>query len=134
MLNKIFSISFWFSLNPGGWQALRLPFLALGLVFVIVGVALKYYIGLKPDFKYKKIVSRLGGGFITAGVLEFILWWWRDQQVPFFSARFWYLLWGVGFVIWLLFVIKAFSRLKKRQAEQARHKEEFAKYLPKKEK
>ncbi len=134
MLDKILSISFWFDLTPGGWQSLRLFFGAVGLVLVVAGAVLKYYPNIKPDFKYRKTINRLGNGFIAAGVLELILWWWRDQQVPFFSARFWYALWAGGVVVWLVFVVGSFRRTKKRQEEQARYKEEFAKYLPKREK
>ena len=67
---------------------------------------------------------------MVVGVLDLLLWFWRDQQVPFFSARFWYLLLILGVVGWIGWIIISLVKFKQRLVEEEKRREEFDKYLP----
>ncbi len=131
MLSKLFSFRFWFAMNPGGWQDLRLTVLVVGLVLIILGVI--GVIGgnkLKQQNRYYKFFIRIGRGLMVVGILDLLLWFWRDQQVPFFAARFWYLLLILGVVVWIGWTIVSFVKFKQRLIEEEKRREEFDKYLP----
>ncbi len=131
MLSKLFSFRFWFAMNPGGWQDLRLVVLAAGLLLVILGaVGVVGGKRLKKQNRYYKFFIRIGRGLLVVGVLDLLLWFWRDQQVPFFAARFWYLLLILGVVAWISWLVVSFVKFKQRLVEEEKRRREFDKYLP----
>ena len=58
-----------------------------------------------------------------------ILLFFSHELIPFLSARFWFLLWGLGIAVWLVFIFKALVAIpkKKKQIEKER---EYKKYIP----
>jgi len=131
MLSKLFSFRFWFAMNPGGWQNLRLIVLLAGIILIVLGVV--GVISGKKFFKqsrYYKFFIKISKGLITIGILDLLLWFWRDQQVSFFAARFWYLLLIIGVVVWSVWTVVSLFKFKRRLAEERKKREEFDKYLP----
>lgn len=75
---------------------------------------------------FKKMASLLG----WMGALAFILLFFRYEFVPLLSRRFMYLLWAIGLIAWLVFILRYLlvKMPKLRQEKQA--KERLKKYLP----
>jgi len=67
--------------------------------------------------------------FLTNAVVGLILAFFNYEMVPFLSARFWFLLWGAGLVVWLIFIGKIITKIPQKRAQLEKEKE-FKKYLP----
>ena len=70
----------------------------------------------------------------TSGISGLALLGFRQWRVYLFGARFWLLIWFVGFAVWLGFAIRYLVKIipERRNAKDA--EELFGKYLPKKKK
>ncbi len=85
-------------------------------------------------YKIKGVLARfwnkLGTWALVVGFFYLVLWFFRDQRVPFFSSRFWLLAVGLLALVWLIFII--IFLIRKKSAEKKGHikAEEFDKYLP----
>jgi hypothetical protein len=53
----------------------------------------------------------------------------NSQLIPFFSSRFWYVIWLAGVLIWKIFILLQFFKIpeKRRQLEKEM---EYKKYIP----
>jgi hypothetical protein len=51
------------------------------------------------------------------------------ELIPLLSARFWFLLWGIGILIWLSFIGRAVTKIPKLREEMAKE-EVYKKYIP----
>ena len=51
------------------------------------------------------------------------------EMVPFLSARFWFLLWGIGILVWLFFIYKMIIKIPQKKALLEKERE-FKKYVP----
>lgn len=88
----------------------------------------------KNDAFTNKFYTKAIALSFTSGIAGFVLLAFRQWRVHFFGARFWLLLWFVGFAVWSAFVIHYVKKIipEKRNAKDA--EELFGKYLPKKKK
>ncbi len=132
-MNKLLTLDYWFLLNPGEWQDLRFFVLGLGIFFIITPIIVKIVTKLKNVSGIRAgLINRLVSCFITVGFLELILWFFREQRVPFFSARFWQLLLLLITIVWFGFIIIAYLKRKPLEKEAKAKAIVYDKYLPKK--
>lgn len=132
-LIDIISLGFWFSLNPGPitykFQLVLTwlfgGFLILAVVFRILifsqrknGLIIKFW---RKLFRLCLIMSLIG----------FILLFFFYEGVPILGARFWFLVWILGVIVWLIlaliFLIFKIPKIRKENEG----KKQFEKYLPK---
>lgn len=132
-MDKLLTIKYWFNLAPGGWQDLRFFILGLAIFVVLMAIIMKI-IAKRKNFTGIKagLVNRLIVCFITVSFLELVLWFFREQRVPFFSARFWQLLLFLVMLTWLVFIIKRYFTRRPLEKEAQTKAIVYDKYLPKK--
>jgi hypothetical protein len=127
-MRQFFSLNFWFNLRPGilTTQNYVLAVFAFFVVLTIIFAILKKK-QAKTAFRqlWESIYSfGLYNAIICAALLFFTY-----ELVPFLSARFWFLVWGIGMAAWIYFLVKKFQQVKDRKVQLAKEKE-FKKYIP----
>lgn len=133
-LSQLFSWGFWFDLHAVGLSVTyeRLFFFLFAL-FIVFGSVSRIMAKNKKDDRFMvKAYKYVGGMFMTMGVVGLIWFFCAYQQVYFFGARFWFLVWllGVaGWIAWIVWYVKVkIPELKEEGAVQ----KEVNKYIPKK--
>lgn len=78
----------------------------------------------------KTILKKFGDLFTNMGIAGLFFFFCRQQSVPLFGLRIWFLIWAVVFAVWLGFVLKYLLKrvpaIKTEQEEKAKKE----KYLP----
>jgi phosphatidylglycerophosphate synthase len=106
------------------------------LIFFLVIFVLGWFFRLAKKKTSDRFVAaawrRLATVGLTMGAIGLLFWFFSFEEVRLFGARFWYLVWLLGVVVWLVKIWIGFYRLapRARAAEAARRQRE--KYLPRK--
>ncbi len=125
---NLLSLGFWFNTRPGALiPSMQKGFIAfLGLLVVVFVV---FLILQKKKTIYRNLFRKLGSFSISNAILGAIILFFIYESVPFLSARFWILLWVIGMIVWLYFILKRIKEIPKRKEELEKEKE-FKKYIP----
>ncbi len=131
-LGNLLSVGYWFNLHPD-------PFLGvvLKILYIFFGALLLAGIVLRVlsrknsrNIPIKKIYEKFYYFFSTLAVIGLVLMFFRQQQVLFLGAPFWFLIWLLAFGVWLFFTLRyALVKAPKLQ-QQIALKKELSKYLP----
>ena len=129
-MNTLFSLSFWIKLRPG----LLSPFVFHGLIVFLVTLLAGFFIfhllkKQKNTGLYRKIWLSLKTFCFSNLIIGLFLLFFAFEQLPFLAMRIWFLLWGIGMIAWMLYIIKQMSKIPNIQKEKA-EKDEFQKYIP----
>lgn len=129
-MGNFLTLNFWFNLRPGAFIGLSLK-IVLGFIFLLIILALVAGIGKKRWVKslYAGLWNSLYYFFLTNAAVGLVLTFFNYEMVPFLSARFWFLLWGISLVIWLVFIYKTIVKIPQKKARLEKEKE-FKKYIP----
>jgi O-antigen/teichoic acid export membrane protein len=123
------TVDFWFNTRPAGligssaWvlSAFLVLLLAMAIFFNIIK-------NRKRNF-YNKIWNRLALFSTTNFIVGMFLLFFTYETIPFLSMRFWFLLWGLGMLVWLIFIFKVLKEIPKIKEEMAKEAE-YKKYIP----
>ncbi|MCD4706056.1 hypothetical protein K8R61_03170 [bacterium] len=131
-MTKFLSLLFWFEISPpslsSSFNYLLIGFIFLfGLLTVLSGI-LKNKKGKSKNF-YLEGWRKIQNFSIINLILGLILIFMSSQRIPFFSSRFWYLLWGLELLIWFYFLYEFFKKIPKKVIN-ATKEEKYKKYLP----
>ncbi|MDO8490096.1 MAG: hypothetical protein Q7S47_01615 [bacterium] len=135
-INRLFSLFYWLSLEP---QVLSLrgtiiltSFFGFFILLKILGKML--YIRYKKDLSApeKNFLAKIESMLLTMGFAGLAWVFFAYEGLPFLSARFWFLVWGVSFVIWGYLLLRTALVQLPVQMAAIKEKERFNKYLPKK--
>jgi hypothetical protein len=78
----------------------------------------------------KTILKKVGDLFSYLGIIGLVFFFFRQQSIPVFGLRIWFLFWAIAFASWfaviMKYVLKRVPEIKAEQAEKARKE----KYLP----
>lgn len=134
MLNfqKLLDWRFWLSLKPSALSEKSVRFLLIGSI-VILGIAVFFWI--LAYFKRKnpplaKLFKKLRKLFFTMGLVGLILLFLSYEQIYLLGSHFWYLLWLIGFLVWLGFIARYMIFQMPKEKEEIEKKKRFLKYLP----
>lgn len=138
MLNfsNFLKLKFWFDLTP---PSLAVGFLVFGLVLLVLLIIVGIIFNLlakknKANRLFVKTANMISQASFTMGPIGLLLLFFAYEEIRLFGSRFWFLLWAIGLLVWLGFILyqhfKVAPRLKR--AEEIRRQRE--KYLPKKKK
>lgn len=129
-MDNLFSLKFWFNLRPA---SLSPTFQNIFTGFVVVLIMATVAAGLIKKGNKKQLYGRFWSALysfcLTNAIVGLILWFFNYEQVPFLSARFWFLLWAAEMIIWAAFIVKILLVVPKLK-EQAEKEKEFKKYIP----
>ncbi|MFA5954208.1 MAG: hypothetical protein WC817_01570 [Patescibacteria group bacterium] len=76
--------------------------IAIGIIMIVGGIMLRIWSHYRKDFlpAWVKWWQRVGAAAVTFGVFAFILLFFRQEQTPWFSARYWIVLWVLLLLAW----------------------------------
>lgn len=129
--SNLFKGGYWFSQPIPAENASYQVMVGVLLVLIAIGFVslfVRYY--RKPQKAYSILLQKTGNMNLTMGIIGFALLFMRQQSVPLFGWRIWFLFWGIIFVIWdykiAQFYFKRIPEIKRFEEEKARKE----KYLP----
>jgi LPXTG-motif cell wall-anchored protein len=124
----ILSSQFWLEPQP---TILTAPSRTSLLVFIgaLLLLSIASFILKRRKGFYRQLWGKLVNFSLTNTMIGAVLFFFNHEQIPFLSARFWYLLWGAGLVVWAVFIIRYSKKLPEKRKELIREAE-YKKYLP----
>jgi amino acid transporter len=131
-LEKLFDLRFWFALRPEilGPRAVRFLIVVFGAILV-AALVLKIVASMKKkNPPLAKLFRKLQRLFLTMGLLGFVLLFLSYEQIYLLGSHFWYLLWLIGFLTWLGFIIYYLVVKMPKEKDELEKKKRFEKYLP----
>lgn len=129
-MSNLLDLKFWFNL-----RAVPLtPFFNKALIgFTILSLLMFIVVKLlnkrNKNILYNKIFLTLANFSLTNLFVGVFLMFFNYEMVPFLSSRFWFLLWAIGILVWLYFIIKKLLSIP-RISKQIEVNKEFKKYIP----
>ncbi len=130
MNKNLFKIDYWTNLSPGSLEpSAQKYFILFILLLVVIIVLISVYLKKVKKGSYLKIWRSLNTFALTNFVISLLLLFFTYENTKFFSARFWFVLWFIGMVVWLKFIYTNSKKIPKLR-EQRIKKEKHQKYLP----
>ncbi|MFH1610502.1 MAG: hypothetical protein ABIA91_01300 [Patescibacteria group bacterium] len=132
-IGNLFTFKYWFDLTPDPLLSGILTFLyILFAVMIILGFSCKAMVKKnQKNTPLRNIWSKFYFFFSTMGFLGLVVTFFRAKQVNFFGAPFWMLLWLIGLIVWLIFIIRYIKTRIPKIKEEIELKQEMDKYMPK---
>lgn len=132
---KIFSVPFWLQVNPGELSSLFEKFF-FGVLIVNYGL---YFVS---KFLQKKLIAhrefikarfcqKTANFFLTMAVSFTFIFFFRYEAIPFLGGRFWVLLWVIGALVWIIYLVRYYLVYVTSALKELDKKQEFNKYLVK---
>lgn len=127
MLNLL-TFNFWFNLRPGSLSESFRSFLIMLIIILLLATIILFIKKRQKGF-YRHLYGNLYDFSLINALIGFLMLFFNYELIPFFSARFWYILWlGIG-AWWLFYVLQEIKLIKQRKKESVR-KSDIEKYLP----
>ncbi|MBI4268556.1 hypothetical protein HY627_01855 [Candidatus Uhrbacteria bacterium] len=135
-INRFFNLFYWFSLEP---QVMSL-FGAISAgsffgCFILLKILGKFaYLHYKKNLSApeKRLMAKAESMLLTMGFAGIAWVFFAYEGLPILSARFWFLVWVVAFVLWGYLLLRYALVELPPQISAIKQKERFSKYLPKK--
>lgn len=128
-MNELLTPSYWFTLSPPNMDGMT--GIVVGAVFIalfLAGVALK----MLSNRKGKHVqMERVGRMLSTMGFLGIVLAFLSYENIRLLGARFWYLVWILGLLIWIGCIVWKMKKEKPAAHDRDVARETIEKYLPK---
>lgn len=131
-LRPLISPSFWFDLTPTALGPFfERAFFAVFALMVIAGMATRIAARNKLTDKYERIMAlRAANLAFVYGLVGFVIYFFTFEEIEFFGARFWFLVWFIALIISIVRLV----RYVKKEVPALRHRDqsrvEANKYLP----
>jgi hypothetical protein len=127
-MNNFFTLNYWLNIRPGNLEASAQK---IFLVFLLILVIISILAFIFKDRKglYTKIWKSLQSFGLTNLAIGLLLLFFTYEMLPILSTRLLFLMWGVGMLVWIYFIVKKVIEIPKIKEEKAKEKE-FSKYVP----
>jgi uncharacterized protein YacL len=127
-MNNLLTFKFWLTSRPPELLPLFQNILyAITAIFIIVSFVFARL--KKKKGIYQKIYVKLFNFSVSNSIIALFILFFNLETIPFFSARFWFILWFIEIIIWLIFIFKEFKKIPQKR-EEYKKDEEFKKYIP----
>ncbi|PJA47213.1 hypothetical protein CO172_02630 [Candidatus Uhrbacteria bacterium CG_4_9_14_3_um_filter_36_7] len=126
--------SYWFNLQPEMMNNRVVQVFLTFFIFLFLLAMVVRMVARKHKVKDRYILKgfrQLSNGFFTMSVIGLFLVFFSYEAIPFFSARFWYLLWVIAMIIWLFFVWRYMFKTAAQKRLRSQEQKNQEKYLPK---
>ncbi|MBI4779610.1 hypothetical protein HY797_04125 [Candidatus Falkowbacteria bacterium] len=122
--------NFWFSARPGSFTGFSFKII-LAFIFLLIILSIAGGVIKKRWSKslYSPFWNNLYIFFLTNAIIGLLLTFFNYEMVPFLSARFWFLFWAVGVLVWLFFIYRILIKIPAKRKRLEKEKE-FKKYIP----
>lgn len=132
MFQNLLDPSAWFTLSPAqvGEISGNIVFLVFVLLFVC-GIVARIVASHKIDDRHmRELGKRIGSFLVTMGILGAMLYFFSYERIRLFGARFWYVLWLVGFLVWVVYIARYARKTVPKMKEQAIALAQKRRYFP----
>ena len=112
-------LGYWFSLTPPALTGTAGQVWGTGIAAAILsGVIVRVLVVRRITLAFaRRPWVRVARALYVNGVFLAVLWFFRYEGVPFFGARFWLLILGIGDLVWAIAILRHFLvRLPKERA------------------
>jgi len=127
-MNNLLTLKYWFSVNPGALVDSGFNLLVTFTVFLfllgIISMILKRKKGL-----YRGVFNRIYDFSVANFFIAILFLFFHFENIPFFTARFWFIIWLAGILFWLIHIAKKIKQVPEKRKELEKEKEK-RKYLP----
>lgn len=103
--------------------------LLIGLIIFLIITAIVLFIVKRKKGLYKRLFNNLYDFSVSNAFLGLLLLFFNYEIVPFFSARFWFLLWLIVSLVWLYNILKELKKIPARK-KLLHVTDDIKKYLP----
>ncbi|MBI4599952.1 hypothetical protein HY732_03440 [Candidatus Uhrbacteria bacterium] len=135
-LSDLMNIRYWLTPNPGQLSdQTALLFAVIFGLFIVFKILLRsmgrqYIVSLSRY--HKEFVYRLERMSLTMGVLGFVWLFFAYEIIPFFSGRYWFVVWVLGVIVWAYYIFYYIRFEVPQRVGRDREREYARKYLPRK--
>lgn len=128
-MSEYLSFNYWLHMRPGSVsQAALWQFIIFIGILVFLSLVF-YFLKKKKTGLYYKTWQRLSSYCVVNIIIGFFILFFSFEEIPILSARFWLLLWIIGQIGWLGYILFSLSKIPKIREKLAKE-EEFNKYIP----
>lgn len=130
---RLFSPSYLFDATIPAFAEFGTAILAVIVVLLVIGVMSKIVAMTKIfSLVITRAANRLGNALLSVGLLCLVVWFSRQQLIPFFGARFWWWIFALMLVYWLWLIVRDALRYQKNLEKTSARVNVYDRYLPKK--
>ncbi|MCF7820730.1 MAG: hypothetical protein K9M44_04670 [Candidatus Pacebacteria bacterium] len=127
-MQNIFTWKFWFASNPPALLPVFFNlFVAVVALFFLV-IIVFYFLKRKPGV-YQSLFYSLFDFSLANFLVGILLLFFNYERITFFSSRFWLLIWAIGAIAWLVFILLKLKKIPEKKKLKEKEKE-FKKYIP----
>lgn len=127
-MTNLLTLKYWFSVNPGALNDLGFRFLLAFSIFLFILGLITLFLKRKKSL-YRGIFNRIYDFSVANFFIALLFIFFHYENIPFFTARFWLLVWLIGLLVWVVFIVKRLNKIpeKRKELEEEMVKK---KYLP----
>lgn len=130
---KLVSAPFWLDVSPGDLSPLFEKYFLAITIIAWAAYGLSWFIGkrlsARRNYIKAKFYQKIGTFCITMAASFSFIFFFRYEAIPFLGGRFWVLIWAIGGLIWLIYLIKYYFVNLKQQLASLVEKQKKDKYL-----
>lgn len=127
-MSNLLTTQFWFSPKPTPLIAsMESAFIALIVTLVIIGIV--FSLLKRKEKLFEKVFTEIYYFGFTNAFIGLVILFFNLEEIQFFSARFWFILWGIEMVIWIFYIVKKGIKIPKDKRTR-NQKKEYNKYMP----
>jgi len=129
-MGNLLTVQFWLNIRPGvlspNLQTAFIMFIGLSLLLTVI---FWYIRKQQKKSLYNRIYKKLYSLNLMNLVVGVIFLFFTIELIPLLSARFWFLIWGIGILVWLFFIGQAVFKIPIIKKDLAKE-ELYKKYIP----
>ncbi len=129
MNKNLFKINYWTNISPGSLEPIAQKVFILFILILVLAVVVSAYFKKVKKGTYLRIWRKLNSFAVTNFIIALLFLFFTYEKTKFFSARFWFLIWFIGMVVWLWLIYVELRKIPKLRKERI-EKERYEKYLP----
>ena len=101
------------------------------LLLFVVGIVCRIVLMRTSKDRYVKMIGqRLSAFFLSMGFIGMVLFFFSYEEIRFFGARFWYVLWLVFGIVWAVSLVRFATKEVPHMREQHLKQHAKSKYIP----
>jgi len=132
MFDHLLDPAAWFTLRSAEVGGLSGKFIfGFFVLLFVLGIVCRIVSSHKTEDRYMRgLGERLGVMFLTMGFLGVLLYFFSFERISLFGARFWYVLWTAGLIVWITRLIRVAMVTIPQEKKRAQQQAEQQKYFP----
>jgi len=128
-MGNFLSLGFWLNLRPGSLEPIYQKYFIGFILFLFIITFVFWLAKFRKKNLYTAFRKKLYSFSLINAFIGLVLLFFNYELIPFLSARFWFLLWAAGIIVWLFFIFKILAIIPK-QKKLLKEEREYKKYIP----